>query len=237
MKIWSRLIVALSVGIAGAAAAQPACSSVLPASQGATIGLVLSGGGALGLVHIGVLRVLDSLGVRPTLVVGTSMGSLVGALYASGLTGRQIDSIARQLPLDRLFRRYAPIPLLNAGDYSSPARILSPAFIVNERAGEFRLQSPVAREAEINALFNRLLLSANIDAGGNFDSLPRRFRAVATDMATRKPVVLSNGDLAEAVRASAAIPLVFAPVRQNGRTLVDGGLSANVPLNITRAVG
>jgi predicted acylesterase/phospholipase RssA len=165
------------------------------------------------------------------------MGSLVGALYASGLTGRQIDSIARRLPLERLFRRYAPIPLLNAGDYSSPARILSPAFFVEQRGGDFRLQSPVAREAAINLLFNRLLLSANIDAGGNFDSLPRRFRAVATDMATRTPFVLSNGDLAEAVRASAAIPLIFAPVRRDGRTLVDGGLSANVPVNITRAAG
>src|SRR5882757_6162785 len=162
MEIWLtplRLIVAMSVAVAGGAAAQPACPSVLRASQGESIGLVLSGGGALGLAHIGVLRVLDSLGVRPTLVVGTSMGSLVGALYASGLTGRQIDSIARHLPLERLFRRYAPIPLLNAGDYSSPARILSPAFAVEQRAGELRLQSPLAREAGINALFNQVLLS------------------------------------------------------------------------------
>src|SRR5471032_420714 len=227
----------MSVGLAGVVAAQPACPPVLRASQGEAIGLVLSGGGALGLAHIGVLRVLDSLGVRPTLVVGTSMGSLVGALYASGLTGRQIDSIARRLPLERLFGRYAPIPLLNAGDYSSPARILSPAFFVDQRAGEFRLKSQVAREPEINALFNRLLLRANIDAGGNFDSLPRRFRAVATDMATRTPVVLNDADLAEAVRASAAIPLIFAPVRRNGRTLVDGGLSANVPVSIARAAG
>jgi predicted acylesterase/phospholipase RssA len=227
----------MSACIAGSVAAQPVCPPALRASQGEAIGLVLSGGGALGLAHIGVFRVLDSLGVRPALVVGTSMGSLVGALYASGLTGRQIDSIARRLPLERLFQRYAPIPLLNAGDYSSPARILSPAFVVDQRAGEFRLRSPVAREPEINLLFNRLLLTANIEAGGNFDSLPRRFRAVATDMATRTPVVLSNGDLAEAVRASAAIPLIFAPVRRDGRTLVDGGLSANVPVNIARAAG
>src|SRR5258708_26939339 len=227
MKIWSRLIVALSVGLAGAAAAQGECPSVLRASRGEAMGLVLSGGGGLGLAHIGVLRVLDSLGVRPTLVVGTSMGSLVGALYASGLTGRQIDSIARQLPLERLFRGYAPIPLRDAGDYSSPTRILSPAFLVEQRGGDFRLQSPVAREAGINLLYNRLLLNANLAAGGNFDSLTRRFRAVATDMVTRTPFVLSKGDLAEAVRASAAIPLIFAPVRRDGRTLVDGRVSAN----------
>jgi predicted acylesterase/phospholipase RssA len=227
----------MSVGLAAVVAAQPVCPSALRTSRGEGIGLVLSGGGALGLAHIGVLRVLDSLGVRPKLVVGTSMGSLVGALYASGLSGRQIDSIARSLPFERLFGRYTPIPLLNAGDYSSPARILSPAFVVDQRAGEFRLRSPVAREAEINLLFNRLLLRANIDAGGNFDSLAVRFRAVATDMATRMPVVLSDGDLAEAVRASAAIPLIFAPVRRNGRTLVDGGLSANVPVSIAKAAG
>ena len=72
------------------------------------VALVLSGGGAKGLAHIGVLRVLDSLGIRPDLVVGTSMGAVIGGMYASGYTGRQIDSLARTLPLASLFRTYQP---------------------------------------------------------------------------------------------------------------------------------
>ncbi|MDQ3949087.1 MAG: patatin-like phospholipase family protein [Gemmatimonadota bacterium] len=180
---------------------------------------------------------LDSLGVRPDLVVGTSMGALVGALYAGGLSGRQLDSLARELPLEALFRRYAPIALLTAGDFAAPISVLAPAFVLEIRGGVVRLQSPVAREPQINALFNQLLLRANLTAGGDFDRLPRRFRAVATDVRTRSSVVLRDGDLAEAVRASIAIPVVFAPVRRDGQLLVDGGLSANEPIGVARLAG
>jgi predicted acylesterase/phospholipase RssA len=202
-----------------------------------TLALVLSGGGARGLAHVGVLRALDSLGIRPMLVVGTSMGALVGALYASGLSGRQLDSLARELPLEAFFRRYAPVTSLTAGDFRTPVSVLAPTFVLEMREGVVRLQSPVAREAQINALFNQLLLRANLAAAGNFDRLPRRFRAVATDMHTRSPVVLGDGDLAQAVRASIAIPVVFTPVHRDGRLLVDGGLSANEPVRIAREVG
>ncbi|MFN2566454.1 MAG: patatin-like phospholipase family protein [Gemmatimonadaceae bacterium] len=198
---------------------------------------MLSGGGARGLAHIGVLRVLDSLGVRPTLVVGTSMGALVGALYAGGLSGRQLDSLARGLPLETLFRRYAPIPLLTTGDFAAPVSVLAPAFVLEIRGGVVRLQSPVAREQQINALFNQLLLRANLTAAGDFDRLPRRFRAVATDVRSRSAVVLRDGDLAEAVRASIAIPVVFAPVHRGGQLLLDGGLSANEPIGVARRAG
>jgi predicted acylesterase/phospholipase RssA len=212
----------------------PAAATTRPSD---TLALVLSGGGARGLAHIGVLRVLDSLGVRPTLVVGTSMGALVGALYAGGLSGRQLDSLARGLPLEALFRRYAPVTLLTAGDFATPVTVLAPAFVLEIRGGVVRLQSPVAREAQINALFNQLLLRANLTAGGDFDRLPRRFRAVATDMRSRSPVVLGGGDLAQAVRASIAIPVIFAPVHRDGQLLVDGGLSANEPIGVARRAG
>jgi predicted acylesterase/phospholipase RssA len=214
-----------------------ACPALVTSRQSDTLALVLSGGGARGLAHIGVLRVLDSLGVRPTLVVGTSMGALVGALYAGGLSGRQLDSLARGLPLEALFRRYAPVTLLTAGDFGAPVSVLTPAFVLEMRGGAVRLQSPVAREAQINALFNQLLLRANLAAGGDFNRLFRPFRAVATDMRSRSSVVLANGDLAEAVRASIAIPVIFDPVYRNGRLLVDGGLSANEPVGIARKMG
>src|SRR5687767_10715161 len=103
------------VGVPGAESRAQGCPAAIASPPPGGIALVLSGGGARGLAHIGVLRVLDSLGVAPTMVVGTSMGALVGALYAGGLSGRQIDSLARELPFETLFRRYEPISFLTAG--------------------------------------------------------------------------------------------------------------------------
>ena len=213
------------------------CPSAITASADRQLALVLSGGGARGLAHIGLLRVLDSLGVRPSLVVGTSMGALIGALYAGGYSARQIDSVARALPFQALFRRYSPIMSLTAGDLGSPLTLMAPTFVLEVSRGRLRIQSPIAREPQINALFNQLLLRPNLTAAGDFDRLPMRYRAVATDMRSRSTVVLGQGDLAEAVRASIAIPVVFTPVELEGRLLVDGGLSANVPIDVARRNG
>jgi NTE family protein len=234
--VMTLLLVLLSAPVRGQEARRAACPSVVTSTSG-NLALVLSGGGARGLAHIGVLRVLDSLGVRPEMVVGTSMGALVGALYSGGLPGRQLDSLARGLPLQALFRRYAPTTLLTAGDFTAPVTALAPAFVLEMRGGAVRLQSPVAREPQINALFNQLLLRANLSAGGDFDRLPLRFRSVATDVERRSAVVLGDGDLAQAVRASIAIPVVFAPVNRDGRLLVDGGLTANEPIGVARRLG
>jgi NTE family protein len=192
--------------------------------------LVLSGGGAKGIAHIGVLRSLDSLGIRPDLVVGTSMGAVVGALYASGYTGRTLDSLARVLPLSELFRTYQPRAPRSLGP-------LQPLVVWEQGERSFNLQSASIVEAEINALVNAAMLRGNLLARGDFDSLPIPFRAVATDLARREPVVLSAGDLAQAVRASVAIPLLFAPERVDDRFLVDGGLSANIPVGVARRAG
>ncbi len=192
--------------------------------------VVLSGGGAKGLAHIGVLRVLDSLGVRPDLIVGTSMGAIVGALYASGYSGRELDSLARVLPLSELFRAYEPQAPRSLG-------ILQPLVVWEQGERRFNLKSASIIEAEVNALVNAAMLKGNLLARGNFDSLVVPFRAVATDLADREIVVLSSGDLAQAVRASAAVPLVFAPERVDGKVLIDGGLSANIPVRIARKEG
>jgi NTE family protein len=211
------------------------CLVVVPPAAGQSCprvktALVLSGGGAKGLAHIGVLRVLDSLGIRPDLVVGSSMGAIIGGMYASGYTGREIDSLARALPIAGLFRTYQPRAPRSLG-------LLQPLVVLEQGSGRFILQTATIREPEVNALVNTAMLRGNLAARGNFDALPIPFRAVATDLANRAPVVLASGDLAQAVRASFAIPLIFSPESLNGRLLADGGLAANIPIAAARNAG
>jgi NTE family protein len=192
--------------------------------------LVLSGGGAKGLAHIGVLKVLDSLGYRPNLVVGTSMGAIVGALYASGYSGADLDTLARRYSLDELIR--AEPRLL--------ARTLGPLRpVIQWEVGSrgLRLRTAVVDEPEINALVTAGLLPGNLLARGNFDSLPIPFRAIATNLATGEARLLDSGDLAQAVRASFAIPVVFRPVRLHDSLFVDGGIADNLPVDAARTDG
>lgn len=192
--------------------------------------LVLSGGGARGLAHIGVLEVLDSLGVRPDLIVGTSMGAVVGALYASGYRATQIDSIIRAAHLATLFQRYTPRrPQGVAGS--------QPLVTWSRATGGITLAPNPAQAAELNATVAGLMLRGNLLARGDFDRLPIPFRAVATRLYDRRPVIFSRGDLGRAVRASMSIPIVFEPVVIEGDRLVDGGLVANVPVEPARAAG
>ena len=192
--------------------------------------LVLSGGGAKGLAHIGVLAALDSLGIRPDLVVGTSMGAAVGALYASGYSGHILDSLARITPLNQMFRSYRPRAPRSLG-------VLRPLVTWEQGERRFTIQTASLVESEVNALMNVAMLRGNLLARGDFDSLPIPFRAVATDLGSGDPVIMSSGDLAQAVRASIAVPLVFAPEMRDGRFLADGGLSANIPVAVARAEG
>ncbi|MES2123446.1 MAG: patatin-like phospholipase family protein [Gemmatimonadota bacterium] len=217
---------ALAIALIGA----PLSAQQAPACTPGRTALVLSGGGAKGFAHIGVIKALDAAGVRPDLVVGTSMGAVIGALYASGLSGITLDSIARTLPLRELVRPGAP----------SGPRIwgsLHPLILWEAGEGGFALQGGAAQRGEINGLLNDVLLRSNLMAGGNFDRLPIPLRVIATDMRDRSVVVLADGDLSQAVRASVAIPLVFAPIEVGNRTLGDGGLSANIPVAAARENG
>ena len=193
--------------------------------------LVLAGGGAKGAAHIGVIKALDSLGIHADLVVGTSIGSIIGALYASGYSGREIDSLSTAYPIGSLFQPYRPRmpPLVGVG--------LRPFTVWETTGGRLTLQNGTLYEGDVVALMNALMLRGNLSARGDFDSLPVPFRAIAADLATKDLVVLGSGDLAQAVRASFAIPLVFTPVRIGDRTLIDGGLALNVPISVARELG
>ena len=201
-----------------------------PACRPGPTALVLSGGGAKGIAHVGVLLALDSLGIRPDLVVGTSMGAIVGGMYASGMPAREIDSAVRALPLTGLFESSRP---------RSPASWNGRPAMVRWAQGEggFALQAAAVDEPQANAILTAALLRGNLRARGDFDSLPIPFRAVATDLQAWHPVVLGRGDLAQAVRASIAIPVLFSPERLDGRVLVDGGLTANIPVGVARDLG
>ncbi len=193
-------------------------------------GLVLAGGGAKGFAHIGLFKVLDSLHIRPDFIVGSSIGAIAGALYASGYTGEQIDSLTRALPIASVIRSYSPVAPGIIGNL--------PAFAVWENNGTgFTVQTGAVRESEVNALMSALMLRGNLLARGDFDRLPIPLRVIATRLSTRKAIVLSKGDLAQAVRASFAIPLIFSPGVIGKDVLMDGGVADNIPVAAARAMG
>ncbi len=210
--------------------AAPAALHAQGACGPGRVALVLSGGGAKGMAHVGAIAALEARGIRPDLIVGTSMGAVVGALYASGHDARELDSLARVLPLAEAFRGYRPDP---------PAVFAArpPLTVWAEEGGRLQLQASTVSVPLINRLLVTELLAANLAAGSDFDRLPIPFRAVAADLLTGAVVVFRRGGLAEAVRASSSIPIVFPPVMIDGRPLVDGGIAANVPVAVARAEG
>jgi NTE family protein len=198
------------------------------------IGLVLSGGGARGAAHIGVLRILEEQHVPIDYVAGTSMGAVIGGLYAAGLsvealeqvlteidwTDASNDRIARE---DRSFRRKRDddLYLVRAAPGFSEGQVRFPTGLVQGQKIDLLLKSFTVAAAQVH----------------DFDQLSIPFRAVAADIVTGEVVALGSGDLATAIRASMSIPAVLAPVEIDGRLLVDGGVSANLPISTARDMG
>ncbi len=195
------------------------------------VGLVLGGGGAKGGAHIGVLRVLDELGVPVDCVAGTSMGALIGGIFAAGMPPRQLQDSVLAIDWSRTFggqgsRDRMPIERkLTELNYSN-----SLEFGLNRG----RLQAPGGLLASQDIEGQIWELIAGAETTRNFDDLPIPFRAVATDMMRGEMVVLDTGDLAVAMRASMAIPGAFSPVLLDGRVLADGGLMRNLPIDVVR---
>jgi NTE family protein len=220
--------VAWSTGVSSLLAQEPA-----PAAR-PKIGIAFSGGGAKGAAHVGVLRVLEELRVPVDYAAGTSMGSIVGGLYAAGLTLEELEAALVDTDwADAL------VDTTNREQLQFRRKDDDLRFIPDLEFGVGRggLKSPLGLRSgqKLNYLLHSLTLP--VRTVRDFDELPIPFRAVATDISNGQPVVLSRGELARALRASMAIPTAFSPVEIDGRLLVDGGISNNVPVDVVRAMG
>ncbi len=198
------------------------------------IGLVLSGGGARGAAHIGVLEILERLHIPIDAIAGTSMGAVVGGLYASGMSGPQIAAAMDSVDWQVAFRDH---PALSALDYRRKQE--EEQYLVNLPLGLQGRRLVVPRGLIQSQQLTETLrsLTQPVARITDFDRLPTRFHAVATNLLTGDAAVLSSGDLPTAMRASMAVPGVFEPVEYHGQILADGGLVDNLPIDVARAMG
>src|SRR5690348_14592146 len=198
------------------------------------IGLVLSGGGARGAAHIGVLKVLEENHVPIDAIAGTSMGAVVGGLYASGLNAADVERVMQSVDWQDAFRDRPPRSDLNFRRKLEDQNFLV-KFPLGLKGKQFRLPRGLVQGQKLTQTLRALTLPvAQIQ---RFDDLAIPFRAIATDIVTGDRVVLDHGDLTTAMRASLSAPGVFAPVEADDRMLVDGGLSSNLPVDVAREMG
>jgi NTE family protein len=198
------------------------------------IGLALSGGGARGIAQIGVLKAFEEAGLDIDYIAGSSMGSIIGGLYASGYSAEEIEELVRQVDFPTLFsdspqrrsllmtQREEQDRYLLAIRFDGYKPYIPRALTVGQRLTEF---------------LTDLTIRADYSCGGDFDLLPIPFRATATDIGTGSEVTLKSGSLADAMRASTAFPLAFAPVEIDEHYLMDGGIVNPIPVDVCRAMG
>jgi NTE family protein len=196
------------------------------------VGLVLSGGGAKGLAHIGVLKVIEEAGVRIDYIGGTSMGAIVGALYASGYSAHQLDSIFKAIDFSMLIQD--EIPRRAKTFYE---RDDSEKYALTLPFDKFEVSFPKGISKGQN-LYNLLSkLTSHVGEIDDFNELPIPFFCIATNIESGKEVTLNSGYLAKAITASGAIPTLFSPVQINDSIYVDGGVSNNYPVDKVRKLG
>ncbi|MDP4567440.1 patatin-like phospholipase family protein [Pseudomonas sp. BNK-6] len=199
------------------------------------IGLVLSGGAARGMAHIGVLKALEEQGIRIDAIAGTSMGAVIGGLYASGYKIDELEKLALNIDWRQALSDAPPredVPFRRKQDDRD--------FLVKQKLsfrddGSLGLPLGVIQGQNLALLLESKLAHASDTR--DFDKLPIPFRAVATDIASGEKVVFRKGHLPQVIRASMSIPAVFAPVELDGRLLVDGGMTDNIPLDVARGMG
>ena len=211
-----------------------ACHATAGDPNRPSVGLVLSGGGARGYAHLGVLKVLEENRIPVDCIAATSMGAVVGGLYASGMTAKEMqDRLASVNLADIAFdvTARADLPQARREDERLYVNSLSFGFGING----FRLPAGLVQGNRLQALLQDW--TAAVPANQPFDKLPIPYRAIATDLRTGQMVTLDQGSLPLAIRASMALPGLFAPADVNGRTLVDGGLVSNLPIQTAHDMG
>ncbi len=225
----SRLLLILAILWPCLTQAQPTKPTTKPVAK---YGLSLSGGGAKGLAHIGLLRIIDSLGVRIDAITGTSMGAVMGSLYAAGYSGDSLKQIALNVPWDLLLSNKVRLDQINIEEKDEFGR-----YMLELPVRKLRPQLPAGLiEGQLLAtLLTNLFFP--VHEINDFSKLPIPFRCVATDAASGEAVVLKSGYLPDAVRASMAIPTVFTPVKLQGRLLIDGGIARNFPVEDLKEMG
>ena len=198
------------------------------------IALVLSGGGARGFAQVGVLEILDSLGIKPDLVVGTSIGAVVGGLYAAGYSPAEIESLALAIDWGKLFSDASKRTLRFLTQRESEKNYF---FTLRFAAGRPVIPSGYLSAQKILDILTELTAPANVLYGEDFDNLPVPFRAVVTDIRTGEAVIIRRGNLAESMRASISVPLIFMPFPMGSLLCVDGGLKMPVPVEVPKEDG
>ncbi|MCH9696073.1 MAG: patatin-like phospholipase family protein [Gammaproteobacteria bacterium] len=203
-------------------------------SERLRVGLVLGGGGARGAAHIGVLKELERLQIPVDAIAGTSMGAIVGGLYAMGMNAEELEVLVSSLDWTAALTDHpdrADVSFRRKQD----DRAFPIDFELGVRGSELLLPKGVIQGQKLDLLLRELTL--DVSHISDFDELPIPFRAIAADIVVGEAVVLDSGDLSQAIRASMSVPGVFAPTRIGERTLVDGGLIGNLPVDVMRNMG
>ncbi len=198
------------------------------------IGLVLGGGGARGYAHVGVLKKLEEMRIPYDYIAGTSMGSIVGGFLATGMESEELGQVVREADWDDLFKDKTSredIPFRRKADDN--LGLFGPKLGIGEDSS--LLPKGVVSGQKVIFMFESVT-SQRVNTS-DFDQLPIPFRAIATDIVSGDMVVIADGELSMAMRASMAVPAVFDPVRRGGALLVDGGLVRNLPVDVARDMG
>lgn len=207
--------------------------SFFPLISKEKIALVLSGGGARGISQIGVIKALEEMGIKPDYIVGTSIGSIVGGMYASGYKSNEIDSIFRLEKFSNLFSLSNEIERNELFLYQKQMEQRN-SVKLNFDDFEFEVPKSISLGTKFDLILREIFWNAPFKSEYNFDKLRYKFRAVCTDLITGNSVILKDGDIIQAIKASASIPLRFPPIEKDSMLLVDGGIKSNVPILVAK---
>ncbi|MEN8619473.1 patatin-like phospholipase family protein [Shewanella baltica] len=210
------------------------CMTPSMAAERLKIGVVLSGGGAKGAAHVGVLKILEEHNIPVDYIAGTSIGAYVAGMYSLGYSASEVEAIMMGVDWDSGYSDTIPRNILSYRDKQLRDRYNIPLNIgYNE--GQVRAPSGLLRGQTMSQLLRQS--TDLVQQFGNFDDLAIPYRAVATDLETSLPVVISHGSMVKAMQASATVPGALQPAQIEGKLLVDGGIANNMPVDVVKAMG